>query len=46
MRQFSLLKNATIVLLQNVINVYYKMRQLLQNTTFITKCVVNDTSYL
>ena len=45
MRQI-LLQNATAILLQNVPAFYYemrqfnyKMRQLLQNATFVTKCV-------
>ena len=29
-------QNATAILLQNATEVYYKMRQLLQNATFIT----------
>ena len=37
MRQI-LLQNATAILLQNTTEVYYKMRQLLQNATLITNC--------
>ena len=41
MRQI-LLQNATAILLQNVTGVFYKMRQLLQNETFITNCDSTD----
>ena len=44
-------QNATAILLQNAIEVYYKMRQLLQivtillqNATFITNC--DSTNYI
>ena len=41
MRQI-LLQNATSILLQNATKVHYKMRQLLQNATFITNCYSTD----